>query len=68
MRPGSPTWKCEPALALDDQADGLATAVFFRAFRCFAGAGEPASEVAGACAVPRWRLALRCHRGWACTS
>ena len=46
MRPGLLTWKCEPALALDDQADELATAVFFRAFGASLGRASSASEVA----------------------
>lgn len=46
MRPGLLTWKCEPALALDDQADELATAVFFRAFGASLGRAGSASEVA----------------------
>ena len=46
MRPGLLTWKCEPALALDDRADELAMAVFFRAFGASLGRAGSASEVA----------------------
>lgn len=46
MRPGLLTWKCEPALVLDQTADALSAAVFLRSFGASLGAVHSVSMLA----------------------